>query len=57
MSGQSEAVAALRALEERVRDDPSETGELRVHVREAQRLCDRVVREGPDQVFGSAAVP
>jgi hypothetical protein len=57
MSGQSEAVAALRALEERVRDDPSESDELRVHVREAERLCDRVVREGPDQVFGSGAVP
>ncbi len=57
MSGQPEAVAALRALEERVRDEPSETDELRVHVREAQRLCDRVVREGPDQVFGSGAVP
>ncbi len=46
-----------RALEERVRDEPSTTDELRVHVREAQRLCDRVVREGLDQVFGSAAVP
>ena len=57
MSGQPEAVAALRALGERVRDDPSTTDELRVHVREAERLCDRVVREGPDQVFGSGAVP
>ncbi len=45
MSGQPEAVAALRALGERARDDPSTTDELRVHVREAERLCDRVVRE------------
>ncbi len=57
MSGQPEAVAALRALGERARDDPSTTDELRVHVREAERLCDRVVREGPDQVFGSGAAP
>ena len=52
MSGQPEAVAALRALGERARDDPSTTDELRVHVREAERLCDRVMREGPDRVFG-----
>ena len=57
MSGQPEAVAALRALGEGARDDPSATDELRVHVREAERLCDRVVREGPDQVFGSGAAP
>ncbi len=57
MSGQPDAVAALRALGERVRDDPSTTDELRVHVREAERLCDRVFREGPDQVFGSGATP
>jgi hypothetical protein len=57
MSGQPEAVAALRALGERVRDDPSTTDELRVHVREAERLCARVVREGPDQVFSSGAAP
>jgi hypothetical protein len=57
MSGQPEAVAALRALGERARDDPSESDELRVHVREAERLCDRVMREGPDQVFGSRAAP
>ncbi len=57
ISGQPEAVAALRALRERARDDPGETDELRVHVREAERLCDRVVREGPDQVFGSGAAP
>jgi hypothetical protein len=57
MSGQPEAVAALRALGERERDDPSTTDELRVHVREAKRLCDRVVREGPDQVFGRGAAP
>ncbi len=53
MSGRPEAVAALRALGERARDDPSTTDELRVHVREAERLCDRVMREGPDRVFGS----
>ncbi len=57
MSGQPEAVAALRALGERARDDPSATDELRVHVREAERLCDRVFREGPDQIFGSGAAP
>jgi hypothetical protein len=57
MSGQPEAVTALRALGERARGDPSTTDELRVHVREAERLCDRVVREGPDQVFGSGAAP
>ncbi len=53
MSGRPEAVAALRALGERARDDPSTTDELRVHVREAETLCDRVMREGPDRVFGS----
>ena len=53
MSGQPEAVTALRALRERARDDPSESDELRVHVREAERLCDRVMREGSDQIFGS----
>ena len=52
MSGQPEAVAALRALRKRARDDPSMTDELRVHIREAERLCDRVMREGPDRVFG-----
>ncbi len=57
MSGRPEAAAALRALGQRARDDPSTTDELRVHVREAERLCDRVVREGPDQVFGSGAAP
>jgi len=57
MSGQPEAVAALRALGELARDDPSETHELRVHVREAERLCDRVMREGPNHVFGSGAAP
>ncbi len=57
MSGQPEAVAALRALGERARDDQSTTDELRAHVREAERLCDRVVREGPDRVFGSGAAP
>ncbi len=57
MSGQPEAVAALRALGERARDDPSTTDELRVHVREAERLCDRVMREGPDRVFGADSSP
>ncbi len=57
MSGQPDAVAALRALGARTRDDPSTTDELRVHVGEAERLCDRVVREGPDQVFGRGAAP
>ncbi len=57
MSGQPEAVAALRALGERARNDPSTTDELHVHVHEAERLCDRVVREGRDQVFGSRAAP
>jgi len=57
MSGQPEAVAALRRLGERARDDPSTTDELRGHVAEAERLCDRVVREGPDPVFGSGAAP
>ena len=57
MSGQPEAIAALRALGELARNDPSTTEELRVHVREAERLCDRVVREGPDQVYGSGAAP
>ncbi len=57
MSGQPEAVAALRDLGERARLDPSMTDELRTHFREAQRLCDRVVQEGPDQVFGSGAGP
>ncbi len=55
ISGRPEAVAVLRALGERARDDPRATDELRVHVREAERLWDRVVREGPDQVFGSGA--
>jgi hypothetical protein len=53
MSGQPEAVAELRALGGHARDDPTTTDELRVHVREAERLCDRIVREGPDRVFGS----
>jgi hypothetical protein len=57
ISGRPEAVAVLRALGERARDDPRATDELRVHVREAERLCDRVVREGPDQVFGNRAAP
>ncbi len=50
-------MAALHALGERARDDSTTMEELRVHVDEAERLCDRVVREGPDQVFGSGAVP
>ncbi len=57
MSGRPKAVAALHALGERARDDPSTTDELRVHVREAERLCDRVVREGPARVFGVGAAP
>ena len=57
ISGRPEAVAVLRALGERARDDLRATNELRVHVREAERLCDRVVREGPDQVFGNRAAP
>ncbi len=57
MSGQPEAVAALRAPGDRARGEPSTTDELPVHVREAERLCDRVVREGPDQVFGRGATP
>ncbi len=57
MSGQPEAVAALRALRERARADPNTTDEMRVHVREAERLCDRVLREGPDRVFGADFSP
>jgi hypothetical protein len=51
MSGQPDAVTALRDLRERARVDPRATSELRLHVGEAERLCDRVVREGPDRVF------
>jgi hypothetical protein len=57
MSGRPEAKAALRDLEERVRVDPEATEELYTHVREAQTLCDRVMREGPDWVFGSGVSP
>ena len=57
MSGRPEAVASLHDLGERAHLDPSATDELRTHLREAQRFCDRVVREGPDRVFDSGAAP
>ncbi len=56
MSGRPEAVAALRDLGERAHLDPNSTYELLIHLGEAQRLCDRVEREGPDRVFDSGAV-
>jgi hypothetical protein len=52
MSGQPEAVAALRNLREHTRLDPRASYELRSHLHEAERLCDRVMREGLDRVFG-----
>jgi hypothetical protein len=52
MSGQPEAVAALRDLGEHTRLDPRATFELRSHLHEAEHLCERVMREGPDRVFG-----
>jgi hypothetical protein len=55
MSGRPEAVAALLELGERARLDRSTTDELRTHIQEAQAVCDRVMREGPNQVFGNGA--
>jgi hypothetical protein len=51
MSGRPEAIATLHNLGERARLRPDTTHELRTHIREAQRLCDRVAREGRDRVF------
>ena len=56
MSGRPEAVAALRYLGDRARRDPSATSELRTHFGAAERLCDRVAREGPDRVFDEGSV-
>jgi hypothetical protein len=55
MSGRPEAVAALHELGERAHLDPSTTDELRTHIQEAQTVCNRVMLEGPDQVFGNGA--
>lgn len=57
MSGRPAAVAALAELEGRLRVDAHATGELRIHVSEAQQLCDRVLAEGPDRVFDRGASP
>jgi len=57
MSGRPEAAAALRQLGERAQLDPQATDELRIHLREAQHLCDRVMREGPERVFDQGVAP
>ena len=57
MSGQPEAVVTLRTLRGRARLDRSATFELRNHLDEAEQLCDRVMREGPDRVFGNGSSP
>jgi hypothetical protein len=55
ISGRPEAVAALHELGERARREPSTTEELRTHIQDAQAVCDRVMLEGPDQIFGNGA--
>jgi len=49
ISGRPEAAAALQELEAGL--DARASDELRLHVREAQSLCGRVMREGPERVF------
>ncbi len=57
ISGRLEALAVLRELDERSRADPAATGELRTHIRETQEFANRVIREGPDRVFGADSSP
>ncbi len=51
ISGRPEAAAALEQLELHLA--PQASDELRDHLHEAQNLCDRVMREGPDRVFNT----
>ena len=57
ISARVEAVALLRELDEQSEADSAATEELRTHIREARDLCDRMIREGPDRVYGAGFSP
>jgi hypothetical protein len=57
ISARPEAVALLQELDERARVDPASAEESRTHIRGARKLCDRIIRESPDRVFGASPSP
>jgi hypothetical protein len=57
ISGQPQATVKLDMLNARAHSKTAAADELRTHIREAQRLHDRIVQEGPAQVFGPDSLP
>jgi HEAT repeat protein len=52
ISGRQEALAVLEELRRNADLEPTETEELRAHIREVRRLGERIRQQGPDRVFG-----